>query len=45
MLIKRTQELYKLSDSQTQILQEKVLNVDWVDVAIQKLPSAHPTIE
>lgn len=43
MLIKRTQELYKLSDSQTYELQERVLNIDWVDIAIKKIPSAHPT--
>ena len=42
-LIKRTKEVYKLDDKQVQKLQEAVLNVDWVDVAIQKIPSAHAT--
>lgn len=42
-LIKRTQELYKLTPAQTQKLQETILNVDWVDTAIQKIPSAHQT--
>lgn len=42
-LVKRTQELYKLTPLQVQTLQEKVLNIDWCESAIQKIPSAHPT--
>jgi hypothetical protein len=41
MLLKRTQELYKLNPSQMDALQKTILDVEWVDRAIQKIPSAY----
>lgn len=40
LLIKRTAELYKLSPEKVQQLQEKVLTIDWIDAAIQRIPSS-----
>lgn len=40
-LLKRTQELYKLTPEQMTALQTTLLDVEWVDRAIQKLPSAY----
>ncbi len=39
LLVKRTEELYKLSPERVQQLQEKVLTIDWIDGAIERLPS------
>ena len=40
-LLKRTQELYKLTPDQMTTLQRTLLDVEWVDKAVQKLPSAY----
>ncbi len=40
LLIKRTEELYKLSPEKVQQLQEKILTIDWIDGAIDRLPSS-----
>lgn len=45
MLLKKVEQVYTPSEDQLQTLQAKFLSLDWIDSAIDAIPSAHTSID